>query len=67
VLVVDQLMPTHHRPHPAKDSDLMMLVLTGSGRERTEEEFAALVARAGYRVNRVLPMPVIAVQELVAT
>ncbi len=43
VLVVDQLMPTHHRPHPAKDSDLMMLVLTGSGRERTESEFAALV------------------------
>jgi len=64
VLVVDQLMPTHHRPHPAKDSDLMMLVLTGSGRERTEAEFAALVARAGYRVNRVLPMPVIGVQEL---
>ena len=33
----------------------MMLVLTGSGRERTEAEFAALVGRAGYRVNRVLP------------
>ncbi|MGZ8733561.1 MAG: methyltransferase [Acidimicrobiia bacterium] len=66
VLVVDQLMPTHRRPHPAKDSDLMMLVLSGSGRERTEAEFAALVGRAGYRVNRVLPMPAIAVQELVA-
>jgi hypothetical protein len=64
VLVVDQLMPNHRRPHPAKDSDLMMLVLTGSGRERTETEFATLVARAGYRVNRVLPMPAIAVQEL---
>ena len=67
VVVVDQLMPTHRGPHPAKDSDLMMLVLTGSGRERTEPEFAALVARAGYRVNRVLAMPAIAVQELVAT
>lgn len=67
VLVVDQLMPTHRRPHPAKDSDLLMLVLTGSGRERTQEEFAALVGRAGYRVNRIVPMPVIAVQELVAS
>jgi hypothetical protein len=66
VLVVDQLMPTHRRPHPAKDSDLLMLVLTGSGRERTEAEFAALAGRAGYRVDRVLPMPAIAVQELVA-
>ena len=67
VLVVDQLMPTHRRPHPAKDSDLMMLVLTGSGRERTETEFASLVARARYAVHRVLAMPAIAVQELVAT
>lgn len=67
VLVVDQLMPTHRRPHPAKDSDLLMLVLTGSGRERTREEFAELVARADYRVHRVLAMPVIAVQELVPT
>jgi len=66
VVVVDQLMPTHRNPHPAKDSDLMMLVLTGSGRERTEADFATLVGRAGYIVNRVLPMPAIAVQELVA-
>jgi predicted O-methyltransferase YrrM len=67
VIVVDQLMPTSRGPHPAKDSDLMMLVLSGSGRERTETEFATLVARARYRVHRVLPMPVIAVQELVAS
>jgi predicted O-methyltransferase YrrM len=67
VVVVDQMMPTHRNPHPAKDSDLMMLVLTGSGRERTEAEFSGLVARAGYRVNRVIPMPAIAVQELVAS
>ncbi len=66
VLVVDQLMPAHRGPHPAKDSDLMMLVLSGSGRERTEAEFAALVARAGYRVNRVMGMPATAVLELVA-
>lgn len=34
--------------------DLTMLVLTG-GRERTEAEYAALLARAGLRLSRALP------------
>lgn len=34
--------------------DLTMLVLTG-GRERSEDEYAALLGRAGLRLDRVLP------------
>jgi hypothetical protein len=34
----------------------MMLVLTGSGRERTREEMGALGRRAGLRVDRVTPL-----------
>ena len=31
-----------------------MLLLTG-GRERTEEEYAELLARAGFRLERMIP------------
>jgi O-methyltransferase domain len=31
-----------------------MLVMTG-GQERTESEYAALLARAGFRLTRILP------------
>ena len=34
--------------------DIAMLVITG-GRERTAAEFAELYARAGFRLNRVIP------------
>jgi O-methyltransferase domain len=34
--------------------DLVMLVLTG-GKERTTEEYAALLQRAGFRLQRVVP------------
>src|SRR5215470_15353102 len=37
-----------------KIMDLFMLVLTG-GRERTADEYRALFARAGFRLNRVIP------------
>ena len=38
----------------AKWADLMMLVVL-SGRERTEAEFRALYAAAGFTITRVLP------------
>jgi len=38
--------------------DLVMLVLTDGGRERTELEFRDLFARAGLRLARVLPTKV---------
>ena len=34
--------------------DLFMLVLTG-GKERTTAEYAVLLDRAGFRLNRVVP------------
>jgi O-methyltransferase domain len=35
-------------------SDLTMMVMTG-GRERTQEEFAALFSAAGFSVERLVP------------
>lgn len=34
-----------------------MLVLTGSGRERTAAKFTRRFARAGLRIARTLPLP----------
>jgi hypothetical protein len=33
---------------------MVMLVLPG-GQERTEDEYAALLSKAGFRLNRVVP------------
>jgi hypothetical protein len=44
-----------------------MLVDTGKGRERTRDQFEALFARAGLRVQRVVPIALVSVYELAPT
>jgi hypothetical protein len=41
-------------PDFGKLIDMEMLLIPG-GRERTEEEFASLFARAGFELTRVVP------------
>lgn len=52
VLVVEHVIRPGNAPDWGKMLDINMLVLTG-GRERTREEFTALLARAGLRLRRV--------------
>jgi hypothetical protein len=54
LLVIDAVIPPGNDPHPAKIVDLVMIGVL-PGRERTEEEFAELLAAAGFRVNQVIP------------
>jgi hypothetical protein len=54
LLVVEMVLPPGNTPHPGKMLDLMMLVGPG-GRERTEQEYAALLAKVGLRLTRVVP------------
>jgi hypothetical protein len=54
LLIVEMVLPPGDTPHPGKVLDMMMLVVPG-GRERTESEYAALLAKAGFRLNRVVP------------
>jgi hypothetical protein len=54
LLIVEFVLPTGNTPHPGKVLDMVMLALPG-GTERTEAEYAALVAKAGFRLNRVMP------------
>ncbi|MDQ3755328.1 MAG: methyltransferase [Acidobacteriota bacterium] len=54
LLLVEMVIPPGNDFHPGKFLDLMMLVWTG-GRERTEEEYAALFEKAGFALRRVVP------------
>lgn len=56
-LVIEMVVPDHPYFDLAKVFDLEMLILTGSGRERTLAEFAALFGRAGLRLERTIPLP----------
>lgn len=59
LLVVEMTLPdgpAGAAPSPVPLMDMNMLVMLG-GRERTASEFAALLARCGYRVERVVPTP----------
>jgi hypothetical protein len=52
ILVVDQVVDPSEAPLISRHSDLLMLVLTGAGRERTDEQFRELFHAAGLRVSR---------------
>jgi hypothetical protein len=52
VLVVEQVIDPTEAPLVGRHTDLLMLVLTGAGRERTDEQFRDLFGRAGLRVTR---------------
>jgi hypothetical protein len=54
LLVVETVLPPDDTPHPGKILDMVMLVIPG-GQERTEAEYAPLLARAGFHIQRVVP------------
>ena len=53
LLIVEMVLPPGDAPHPGKILDMVMLVLIG-GQERTEAEYAHLLDKAGFRLNRVV-------------
>jgi hypothetical protein len=54
LLIVEMVLPEGDEPHPGKMLDLMMLVGPG-GQERTAKDYEALLAKAGFRMTRVVP------------
>jgi hypothetical protein len=55
VLAVEMVIPPDDSPHPGKMSDMVMIAFNGAGMERTQAEYAELLDRAGYRIERVVP------------
>jgi hypothetical protein len=58
LVVIEMLLPEGPAgtPSPVPLMDMNMLVMLG-GRERTASEYGAMLARCGYRVERVVPTP----------
>jgi SAM-dependent methyltransferase len=54
LLLVEAVVPHGSQPHFSKYMDLNMLVMTG-GRERTEDEYRALLKASGFRLTRIIP------------
>jgi SAM-dependent methyltransferase len=54
LLIVEMVLPAGDTPHPGKILDIVMLVMPG-GQERNEAEYATLLAKAGFRLTRVVP------------
>lgn len=53
LLLVEMVLPENNSAHPGKFTDLEMLLLVG-GRERTEDDYRALLANGGFRLERVV-------------
>jgi hypothetical protein len=54
LLLVEMVIPANNDFHASKYFDLIMLAFAG-GEERTEEEYATLFAKAGFKLTRVVP------------
>lgn len=54
LLIVEMVLPGANQPSPGKMTDLIMLV-NQRGQERTQEEYRQLLAKAGFRLTRVVP------------
>jgi hypothetical protein len=55
LLLVEMVIPPNSEFHPSKMLDLVMLMFTEGGQERTEGDYAALFGKAGLKLTRVVP------------
>jgi O-methyltransferase domain len=55
VLICEMVVTDEPGPTSAKILDIMMLMITMGGKERTKDEFADLFASSGLRLNRIVP------------
>ncbi|MBK1871511.1 methyltransferase [Aestuariivirga sp. YIM B02566] len=54
LLIVEMVLPGRNEPHFGKILDMVMLAVPG-GEERTGEEYRALLAKAGFKLTRIVP------------
>ncbi|MGJ6963922.1 methyltransferase [Streptosporangium sp. G11] len=57
VLIVEFVVPDDDRPHISKDVDMRMLALFGEGMERSTSEYAEILGKSGFRLNRQIELP----------
>jgi hypothetical protein len=54
VLIVELVIPPGNEPHFGKILDIVMLAVAG-GCERTAAEYEVLLAKAGFKLTRIIP------------
>lgn len=54
VIILETVVRPDNQPAPGKLLDLLMMIGTRGGRERTKEEFGAISRRAGLKIRRVI-------------
>ena len=55
LLIVEMVLPAANQPSPGRLLDLIMLANSPRGQERTLDEYRDLLARADFRLARVVP------------
>ena len=55
LLVAERIVPPGNTPSYSKLSDLVMLVMTPGGRERTEAQYRKLFEAGGFKLTRLVP------------
>lgn len=55
LMVVEYVLAGPNEPDFAKFADLEMLIVAPGGRERTDDEYRSLYARAGFKLTRIVP------------
>jgi O-methyltransferase domain len=53
-IIIESVLPEGNTFHPGKMLDITMLATT-PGQERTEPEYRALLEKANFKLNRVIP------------
>lgn len=53
LLLIEIVLPEHHRPHAGKFIDLEMLV-NATGRERTAADYRTLLSHSGFELDRIV-------------
>jgi hypothetical protein len=55
LLIVDSVIKNDNSYSYGKMIDILMLVVSDNGRERTREEFEKITGEAGFTINRIIP------------
>lgn len=66
LLIVENLLEDTQITPPVPTLDILMLVMTTGGLQRSVNQFRALLARSGFRLERVLTTPAIDIVEAIA-
>ncbi len=55
IYIIDMVVPENNLPSISKLLDIQMLGIMAGGKERTRNEFSALIEKAGLRLDRLIP------------